>query len=155
MVDFSRIHAEHHVQVDIADGIALVTMDRPASRNAVNAAMHHGLEIVFQELSYHPAVRAIVLTGAGEAFCAGGDIKDYGGPSTPLEILRNRELTWSMARCEAPLLSAVNGAALGVGATIALMCDICYMSDTASIGDAHMYGLPEVRTAFTLDLIDR
>jgi enoyl-CoA hydratase len=142
-IDFSEIHRKHHVKVEIADGIALVTMDRPGSRNAVNAAMHHGLEIVFRELSYHPDVRAIVLTGAGDVFCSGGDVKNYGGASSTLENLRNRDLNWAMARCEAPTLSAVNGAARGIGATIALMCDICYMADTASIGDVHtQYGLP-------------
>jgi enoyl-CoA hydratase/carnithine racemase len=142
-IDVSDIHRQHHVKVEIDEGIALVTLDRPESRNAVNAAMHHGLEIVFRELSYHPGVRAIVLTGAGEVFCAGGDVKDYGGSPTSLEMLRNRDLMWSMARCEAPLLSAVNGAARGVGATIALMCDICYLADTASIGDVHtQFGLP-------------
>jgi enoyl-CoA hydratase len=120
-----------------------LTLDRPESRNAVNAAMHEGLEIAFRELSYHPDVGAIVVTGAGEVFCAGGDVKDYGGKPTPLEVLRNRDLVWAMARCEAPLLSAVNGAARGLGATIALMCDVCYMADTASIGDVHtQFGLP-------------
>ncbi|HEY8156833.1 MAG TPA: enoyl-CoA hydratase/isomerase family protein [Myxococcota bacterium] len=143
-IDFSVLHREHHVKVEIKDGIALVTLDRPERRNAVNAAMHHGLEIVFRELSYHPDVRVIVVTGAGEVFCAGGDMKDYAdGPSAPRDILRNRDLIWSMARCEAPLVSAVKGAARGVGATIALMCDICYMADTASIGDVHtQFGLP-------------
>lgn len=142
-MDVSAIHREHHVKVEIESGIALVTLDRPERRNAVNAAMHRGLEIVFHELSYHPDVRVIVLTGAGESFCAGGDVKDYGGSRDTLDTLRNRDLTWSMARCEAPILSAVNGAARGVGATIALMCDICYMADTASIGDAHtQFGLP-------------
>ena len=120
-----------------------MTLDRPESRNAVNAAMHHGLEIVFRELSYHPDVRVIVLTGAGESFCAGGDMKNYGGSANPIETLRNRDLNWSMARCEAPTLCAVNGAARGIGASIALLCDICYMADTASIGDVHtQFGLP-------------
>ena len=142
-VNFSDIHREHHVKVEIADAIALVTLDRPESRNAVNAAMHRGLEIVFHELSHHPDVRVIVLTGAGESFCAGGDMKNYGGSSSPIDTLRNRDLNWSMARCEAPTLSAVNGAARGIGATIALLCDICYMADTASIGDVHtQFGLP-------------
>jgi len=142
-MDPSSLHRDHHVKVEIEGGIALVTMDRPERRNAVNAAMHRGLEIAFQELSYHPEVGAIVLTGAGEGFCAGGDVKDYGGAPTTLEMLRNRDLIWSMARCEAPLLSAVNGPARGLGATIALMCDICYLADTASIGDVHtQFGLP-------------
>lgn len=142
-MNWSDFHRDHHVGVEIDDGIALVTLDRPESKNAVNAAMHRGLEILFHELSHHPDVRVIVLTGAGKAFCAGGDMKHYGPPMSNLESLRNRDLTWSMARCEAPIISAVNGAARGVGATIALMCDVCYMADTASIGDVHtQYGLP-------------
>jgi enoyl-CoA hydratase len=142
-MDLSKIHREHHVKVEIDEGIALVTMDRPESKNAVNAAMHRGLEIVFDELSYHRDVRVIVLTGAGDVFCAGGDTKDYGSAPTTLENLRNRDLPWSIARCEAPILAAVNGPARGLGATIALLCDVCYMADTASIGDVHtQWGLP-------------
>ncbi len=142
-IDFSDIHREHHVKIEITDGIALVTMDRPERKNAINAAMHRGLEIVFHELSHHPDARVIVLTGAGDVFCAGGDTKDYGGIPSTLATLRNRDLPWSIARCEAPILAAVNGAARGLGASIALLCDIVYMADTASIGDVHtQWGLP-------------
>jgi enoyl-CoA hydratase/carnithine racemase len=142
-MDPSKIHREHHLKVEIEDRIALVTLDRPESKNAVNAAMHRGLEVVFSELSHHPDVRVIVLTGAGNAFCAGGDTKNYGGRPGPLEILRNRDLPWAIARCEAPIVAAVNGPARGLGASIALLCDICYMADTASIGDVHtQWGLP-------------
>jgi enoyl-CoA hydratase len=88
-------------------------------------------------------VRVIVLTGAGDVFCAGGDTKDYGGERSSLDSTRNRELNWSMVQCEAPIIAAVNGAARGLGASIALTCDICYMADTASIGDVHtLFGLP-------------
>jgi len=139
---FEEIHREHHVGVEIRDRVALVTLDRPERKNAINQAVHRGLEIVFHELSYHPDVSAVVLTGAGDAFCAGGDTKDY-GVATPLENLRNRDLPWSIARCEAPVVAAINGAARGLGASIALLCDICYMADTASIGDVHtQWGLP-------------
>jgi enoyl-CoA hydratase/carnithine racemase len=142
-MNFEDIHRDHHVRVEIDDGIALVTLDRPERKNAVNAAMHRGLEKVFHELSYHPDVAVIVLTGAGDAFCAGGDTKDYGGAPTTLENLRNRDLNWSMVRCEAPIVAGVNGPARGLGATIALTCDVVYMADTASIGDVHTrWGLP-------------
>jgi len=142
-MDPAKIHREHHVKVEIENAIARVTLDRPQSKNAINAAMHRGLEIVFRELSHHPDVRVIVLTGAGDVFCAGGDTKDYGGERTSLDATRNRELNWSMVQCEAPIVAAVNGAARGLGASIALTCDICYMADTASIGDAHTrWGLP-------------
>jgi enoyl-CoA hydratase len=142
-MDFARLHREHHVKVEIEEGIALVTLDRPERRNAVNAAMHRGLEIVFHELSHHPDARVVVLTGAGDSFCAGGDTKDYGGSASALEMMRNRDLPWAMAHCEAPIVAAVNGAARGLGASIALMCDVCYLADTASIGDVHtQWGLP-------------
>jgi enoyl-CoA hydratase/carnithine racemase len=144
-LNIPEIHRDHHIKVEIQDGIALVTLDRPERKNAINAAMHRGLELVFHELSYHPDVPAVVLTGAGDAFSAGGDTKDYGGGArpTPLENLRNRDLPWSIARCEAPVLAAINGPARGLGASIALLCDICYMADTASIGDVHtQWGLP-------------
>ena len=142
-MDFQRVHREHHVKVELDDGIALVTLDRPERKNAINAAMHRGLEIVFHELSYHPDVRVIVLTGAGDAFSSGGDRKEYGGSSSTLENFRNRDLPWAMVRCEAPILAAVNGPARGLGASIALLCDVCYMADTASSGDVHtQWGLP-------------
>lgn len=141
-MNIAEIHRDHHVKVEIADRIAVVTLDRPEKKNAINSAVHRGLELVFHELSYHPDVRVVVLTGAGDAFCAGGDTRDY-GVATPLENLRNRDLPWSIARCEAPVLAAINGPARGLGASIALLCDICYMADTASIGDVHtQWGLP-------------
>lgn len=142
-MNFDDLHREHHVRVEIEDAIALVTMDRPERKNAVNSAMHRGLERVFHELSYHPDVAVVVLTGAGDAFCAGGDTKDYGAAATSLENLRNRDLNWSIVRCEAPIIAAINGAARGLGASIGLLCDIVYMADTASIGDVHtQWGLP-------------
>jgi enoyl-CoA hydratase/carnithine racemase len=141
-MNIQEIHRTHHIKVEIRDQIAVVTLDRPERKNAINSAVHRGLDRVFHELSYHPDVRVVVLTGAGDAFCAGGDTKDYGA-ATPLENLRHRDLPWSIARCEAPVLAAINGPARGLGASIALLCDICYMADTASIGDVHtQWGLP-------------
>ena len=92
---------------------------------------------------YHPDVAVVVLTGAGDSFCAGGDTKDYGAAATSLENLRNRDLNWSIVQCEAPIIAAINGPARGLGASIALLCDIVYMADSASIGDVHtQWGLP-------------
>ena len=64
MVDFSKLHKENHIRVEIdTSGIALVTMDRPEKRNAINDALHRGLEEAFHALSHHKDVGAIVLTG--------------------------------------------------------------------------------------------
>jgi len=142
-MDFETLHREHHVKVEIDERVAVVTMDRPQAKNAVNYAMHRGLEIVFHELSHRDDVGAIVLKGANDTFSAGGDIKNYGGTGKPIDTLRGRDLNWAIARCEAPVLCALQGAARGVAASVALTCDIVYMADDATIGDVHtLYGIP-------------
>jgi len=138
-VDYGHYHEEHNLRVEIEDRVAVVTMDRPEKRNAIDLGLHEGLERVFRDLSYDNAVGAIVLTGAGDAFCAGGDLKGfYPGDHIFRNSLRSRALNWSILHCEAPIVSAVNGTAAGLGATIALLCDVIYMADTARIGDTHV-----------------
>jgi len=138
-VDYRRYHEENHLRIEIADRIATVTLDRPDKRNAIDYKLHEGLERALPQLGFDPDVGAIVLTGAGNAFCAGGDLTAFYPPGAdgPSAVLRNRELNWAMARCEAPLIAAVNGTAAGLGATVALMCDVIFMADTAKIGDTH------------------
>jgi len=138
-VDYERYHKEHSLKIEIKDRIAILTLDRPDKRNAIDYRLHEGLERAMHEVGYDPEVGAIVLTGAGSAFCAGGDLVNFYPPDGhgPLQAFRNRDLTWAMARCEAPLIAAVNGTAAGLGATVALMCDVIFMSDTAKIGDTH------------------
>jgi enoyl-CoA hydratase len=137
-VGYERYHEHHHLKIEIADRIAIVTLDRPDKRNAIDHKLHEGLERALPELGVDPEVGAIVLTGAGSAFCAGGDLVNFYPPGTGLlRQFRNRELNWAIARCEAPLIAAVNGTAAGLGATLALMCDVIFMADTAKIGDTH------------------
>jgi enoyl-CoA hydratase len=138
-MDYSR-YAQHHLNIRIEDRVAIVTLDRPDVHNAVNHAVHVGLETLFRELSRDPDVGAIVLTGSGKSFCAGGDVKGYGNPDDrPIEQLRGtRNLVQEIIACEAPLIAAVNGTAAGLGATLALLCDVIYMADTARIGDTHV-----------------
>ena len=137
-MDYQRYADENHLLVEIKDRVAVVTMNRPEKRNAVNAALHHGLETVWRDLGTDPDVGAIVLTGAGPAFCAGGDMKDF-GPSGGMLILRGAKwLVQAMVNCEAPLIAAINGPAAGLGASVALLCDTTFMADTARIGDTHV-----------------
>ncbi len=132
-------YAERNLRIEVEDEIALLTMDRVAERNAVDYPLHSALEESIAELSHDPAVAAIVLTGAGTAFSAGGDIKGfYPEDPGPMRTIRTRSLVETMVRCEAPLIAAVNGVAAGLGATIALMCDVIYMADSARIGDTHV-----------------
>jgi len=137
-VEYERYREENNLSIEIADRIAIVTLDRPDKRNAIDHKLHEGLERALPQLGFDPDVGAIVLTGAGSAFCAGGDLVGFYPPGVGLlHKFRNRELCWAIARCEAPLIAAVNGTAAGLGATIALMCDVIFMADTAKIGDTH------------------
>jgi enoyl-CoA hydratase len=138
-VDYTRYATEHHLRVEVEDKVAVVTLDRPEKRNAIDFAMHVGLEHLLEELSYDADVGAIVLTGAGKTFCAGGDLTDFYPEGHSIrDSMRNRRLNWALLHCEPPLVAAVNGTAAGLGATIALMCDVVFMADSAKIGDTHV-----------------
>jgi len=139
-LDYSKYGEHHHLAVRIEDRVAIVTLDRPEVHNAVNHAVHVGLESIFRELAVDRDVGAIVITGSGKSFCAGGDVKGYGNPDDrPIDQLRGtRNLVQEMIACEAPVIAAVNGTAAGLGATIALLSDVIYMADTARIGDTHV-----------------
>src|SRR4029453_11646042 len=100
-LDYERYHEENHLKIEIADRIAIVTLDRPDKRNAIDPALHEGLERALPELGVDPDVGAIVLTGAGSAFCSGGDLNPApAGDRGLLKQFRNRELCWAIARCE-------------------------------------------------------
>lgn len=136
-------YEKNHLKIEVKDRVALITMDRPEKRNAVNPALHEGLEKVFQEVGNDPGVGAIVITGAGTAFCAGGDFgpqtEQSRGASSPTSITRGpKYLVQRLVNAEAPTIAAVNGPASGLGATIALLCDVTFMADNARIGDTHV-----------------
>jgi enoyl-CoA hydratase len=137
-MDYAKL-ADKNLLVEIRDQIALVTFNRPDKRNAVDYPLHSALEEAVAHLSHDRDVAAIVLTGAGTAFSAGGDVKGfYPEEVGPMTTIRTRSLVQAMVQCEAPLIAAVNGVAAGLGATIALMCDVIYMADSARIGDTHV-----------------
>ena len=138
-MDYSRYSKENHLEVELFERVATVTLNRPQARNAVDHRVHSGLEHLLLDLGQDPEVGAIVLTGSGDVFCAGGDLKNFSPPgASEFQTARNRALNWSLAMCEAPVVAAVNGPALGLGATLALGCDVIYMADTATIGDTHV-----------------
>jgi enoyl-CoA hydratase/carnithine racemase len=131
------------ITVDLnAEGVAVCTMNRPDSLNAINAEGHHELEELFAQLQRDDAVKAVVLTGAGRAFSTGGDVKGFGGftDARPGGIFDSgaRALAGNLVAIEKPVIAAVNGVAVGLGATIALLCDVVFMADTARIGDPHV-----------------
>ncbi len=123
------------------DGVAILTLNRPERLNAVNGAMHSELTTIWLDLQADPDVRAAVLTGAGRAFCAGGDFSPSSNMTTktglPM-IQEARRIVDNMLDVEKPIIAAVNGAAAGLGATIALLCDVVIASRNARIGDPHV-----------------
>jgi enoyl-CoA hydratase len=139
-LDYQQFADEHHLLIEIEDRVAIVRLNRPEKRNAVNFALHEGLEKLWRPLGRDPDVGAIVITGEGKAFCAGGDMVGfYPSDPGPFDKLRGpRNLVLEMVNCEAPVVAAINGVAAGLGATIALLADIVYMADEARIGDTHV-----------------
>ena len=127
-------------------GIATVTMNRPDNLNAVDPGLHQDLEHVWPVLSEDDEVNVIILTGAGRAFSAGGDIKGmiarFGTPEGATRALaatrHAKNLVGAILDVHKPIVAAVNGDALGLGTTLALMCDISVVSETAKLGDTHV-----------------
>lgn len=124
--------------IEIADGVALLTINSPRTMNALNSEVLGELECALYELNLDESVRAVVLTGAGEkAFVAGADIKEmssmnsYQGHQFGLKGQRVMMLIEKMAK---PVIAAVNGYALGGGLELALACDFIYASNKAKIG---------------------
>src|SRR5919106_2576440 len=123
------------ILTSVADGIATVTMNRPAQRNAMNRAMLDGLRKSFDDLDERPDVRVVVVRGAGPAFCAGMDLKEMearGGAADPeadvVEVLQRVE------RSSHPTIAMIHGDAIAGGCELALHCDLRVMAEGARIG---------------------
>ena len=142
-------------------GVVLVTLNLPERRNAMSAGMTASWGRAMEQLRTDPGVRAVVVTGEGSAFCAGGDVSWIGSePGAAVDLLRTRMLpfyrTWLAVRdLEVPTIAAVNGAAIGAGLALALACDLRYAADDAKLampftalgmhpGMASTYLVPEV-----------
>lgn len=126
------------IRYEVVQGVATVTLDRPEALNAFSIPMQQELAAAVQQLAEDRAVRAVVLTGAGRAFCAGGDIKemDASAGSGPLadrnKIQRMlKTVLMPLLQLEKPVIAAVNGAAVGAGMNLALAADIVLAADTA------------------------
>jgi len=120
-----------------------ITLNAPETLNAVSAVMHEELARVFVDVSNDPDTDVVVLTGAGTAFSSGGDIswmqESIDDPALFETIAREAKQTiYTLLDCEKPIIAKLNGHATGLGATIALFCDIIFASDKAKIGDPHV-----------------
>lgn len=130
------------VTLDVHERVALVTLNRPEKRNALNADMRTRLEDVVQRIASSPNIRSAVVTGAGEAFAAGADIAPMASytPEDAEEASRHGSRAFSaIENACIPFIAAVNGWALGGGCELALACDIRLCSEQAT------FGQPEIR----------
>jgi 2-(1,2-epoxy-1,2-dihydrophenyl)acetyl-CoA isomerase len=130
------------------DGVAVITLNRPEARNAMSAAMNSGLAKALDEAERNPAVRCVVITGAGGAFCAGGDVKGMaarsqgGGPGPTvderihLQRLNQRATAGRIYLMPKPVLASLPGPAAGAGLALALAADLRIMADSAFITTA-------------------
>ena len=126
------------------DGHVLhATMDRPDTLNAVDPEMEDDLARIFGDIGTDAETRVMILTGSGRAFSAGGDIEHMQTiierPELFLDSMsRSKALIHSIIDCPKPIIAKVNGAAIGLGATIALFCDLIIAANHAKIADPHV-----------------
>jgi enoyl-CoA hydratase len=135
---FERLRIEHP-----GDGVLLVTLEAPERLNATDAAMHRELSRVFRIVDDDERVRAVVVTGAGSAFSAGGDLdwiaEQVGDYGRTMAVMREAgDIVRTMIDCDTPIVSAINGVAVGAGLAVALMADVSVIDEDARLTDGHI-----------------
>ena len=142
--DLARYSSYNSLSFEAHDnGVLLITLSNPEKLNATDANMHRELSRIFRDIDDDPTIRAVVVTGAGKAFSAGGDlqwIKEQVGDYTQtMKVMREAgDIVRTMIDCDTPIISAINGVAVGAGLAVALMADISIINEDARITDGHI-----------------
>lgn len=139
---------EDAVLLTFADGVATLTLNRPESLNAASEAMMRSMERQLRALAEIEGLRVVILTGAGRAFCAGGDLIEFeralvAGGTALVDTLRfNQDVVQMIEDLPVPVIGAVNGVAVAGGLEMLLCCDIVIAAEGVRIGDGHArYGM--------------
>ena len=138
-MDYAKYEA---LKVELLDGILTIRLNRPEIGNAINQQMRSELDRVWLDVDSDPNVDVVILTGAGNKFTVGGDAKDMQAgnihPLTNNVFRRGRRKILNMLQIEVPIIAAINGDAIGLGANLALLCDMTIAEKSARIGDPHV-----------------
>jgi enoyl-CoA hydratase len=131
------------IEVEADGAIRLVRLNRPEQLNATNHELHQGLAELFPQIDADADARAVVLTGNGRAFSAGGDfsyldelIED--DDLRRVSLTHGREIVMGMVACRVPIVAAVNGPAVGLGCSLVALSDIVFMAESAHLADPHV-----------------
>jgi enoyl-CoA hydratase len=139
-MDYSQYE---RLRMDRRGRILTVTLNRPETRNAVDGRMHEELATIFYDVQLDEQADVIVLTGAGSAFSAGGDLnwlaalRQAGSLGHPAAV-DAKKIVFGLLDLEKPIIARIPGPCLGLGTTIALLCDVIYAAESARIGDPHV-----------------
>jgi enoyl-CoA hydratase/carnithine racemase len=142
----SRYAHYQDLKIDVADKVATVTLNRPEARNAINQRLIRELRTIWDDLADDAGVNAVLLTGAGDFFSVGGDVKamserpggDVLEEGEVHDPMISRRLVNRLLELDKPIVSAMNGDVIGLSATIALLCDVTVIASDARIGDTHV-----------------
>lgn len=131
------------LKINRENRILTITIDRPEARNAVNPAVHDEFSRVFSDITRDPETDVVILTGTGNAFCAGGDLdwllELHGDPvATAASIGKDRTIQNTLLDMEKPIIAKVRGPAVGLGCSLALFCDFIYAAPDAKFADPHV-----------------
>ncbi|WP_067455490.1 enoyl-CoA hydratase-related protein [Actinomadura macra] len=130
------------VLYDVSDGVGTITLNRPDGMNSLTAEMKDALRATVEQAAADPAARAVILTGAGRAFCAGQDLREHAdnlaaGKGLDGTVRRHyNPIVLGITRMAKPVVAAVNGVAAGAGASLAFACDLIIASDKARFATA-------------------
>lgn len=126
------------MKIDRRDnGVVIVSFNRPEKMNAIDNQMHHELISFARDFDDDADLRVMVLAGEGKAFCVGGDFSADTGIDMP-SLTEARRIIDHMLECTKPIIAAVHGYALGLGANLALLCDVVVAGPEAKFGDTHV-----------------
>ena len=136
-------HAYARIKFELNENYAVVTLNRPKLRNAIDMEMMHELNHALQEIKLRPELRAVILTGSGDVFCAGGDLKEMKNAEDKYTFLRNlsktiNRNTLEFRNLEIPVICLVNGMAYGAGFCLTEVCDFVIASKDAKFNAGYI-----------------